>query len=321
MASTFEDVWKRIRLYVPGAPVFLARAWVEDAYKQVSDYRGWAWSLLEGQIVWGTARSVAVTVTLGSRTVGSTNLFIPPNDAGRQFSVGTWPRYTIESVPSTSQLFLDQPYQGLTTGAVTGTIQDAYATLPLNFGRFLIVVDQVNQQIVPWWTTQEELALLDPTRTSGGPPRLLASRKLSTFPATLGWPQYEYWPTPSVAGSLQYYAVGRPIALADDYIFQGVLGDRTDVLETGALAAAAKWPGTAEQKNPYFNLALARDQQEEFQRMIYQLDLRDDDLYQQSISNIPWERFSTFTWAYDTHRLRETDATLGSYFGYTGLGW
>jgi hypothetical protein len=115
--------------------------------------------------------------------------------------------------------------------------------------------------------------------------------------------------------------VGGPIALADDYIFQGVLGDRTDVLETGALAAAAKWPGTAEQKNPYFNLALARDQQEEFQRMIYQLDLRDDDLYQQSISNIPWERFSTFTWAYDTHRLRETDATLGSYFGYTGLGW
>ena len=103
-------------------------------------------------------------------------------------------------------------------------------------------------------------------------------------------------------------------------VLTGVLGARPDVLETGALAKAAKWPGTQDVKNPYFNLALSRELDAEFDRLALQLDLRDDDQNPQSWSTIPWQKWSTWAWAYDTSLLRETDATLAAYFGYTGLG-
>jgi len=322
VAETFEDVWRRVRLYVPNAPVLLVRAWVQDAYAQVFDYRGWAFSILENQLVWDDLRTVTVNATFNSLTITAAAATFLPADAGRQFSVGTWPKYTIQSVTlAGDQITLDQPYVGTETGAVTAQILDAYATLPPDFGRFSMVTDQVNQRCVPWWCTQEELNLLDPTRTAlDSVPRLLGARKLSPFPGTLGQVQYEYWPTPTAAGSLQYYAIGRPTRLADEFVFRGVLGDRTDVIESGALASAAKWPGPSKaDPNPYFNIALARELKADFEAGILQLDIRDDDVYQQSISNIPWQRWSAWTWAYDTRLLRETDATLGSYFGYTNF--
>lgn len=325
--ATFQDVWRRVRLHVPGAPVFLVRGWVEDAWRRVTDYRGWSWSLMEGQLAWADARTIDVSVNQGDDVVTSTGLFTAA-DAGRQFTVGTWPKYTILLFTDINTIQLDQPFYGVGSGVVSATIEDAYATLPPEFGSFTLVTDQVNQRLVPWWVTQEELNQIDPVRTAtGGPPRLLAARKLSPFagsgaiPSTLGQVQYEYWPTPLTAGSLQYYATSRPAALNDAFIFRGVLGDRPDVLETGALASAAKWPGTTETKNPYFNLALSRQLDAEFQALILQLDLRDDDQYQQAIQNIPWQRYSTWSWAYDTRLLRETDATLSSYFGYLPGGW
>lgn len=321
MPVNFQDVWRRVRLHVPGAPTFLVRGWVEDAYRRVTDYRGWSWSLIEGQLTWSAARDLAVTTNFGDQTVTSLGLFVS-GDAGRQFTVGTWPKYTILQFIDVNTIVLDQPYHGATAGVVTGTIEDAYATLPANFGSFTLITDQVNQRLVPWWVTQEELNLLDPTRTAtDSVPRLLAARKLSPYAPTLGQVQYEYWPTPTAAGSLQYYATSRPAALSDAFIFRGVLGERPDVLETGALASAAKWPGTETHKNPYFNQALARQLEEKFQALLQQLDLRDDDQYQQSINNIPWQRFSAYSWAYDCRLLRESDATLSAYFGYLPGGW
>ncbi len=307
-----------VRLHVPDAPVMLVRDWVQSTYAQLTDFRPWAWTWEPGQIVWQDSRDLAaVTVTLGSPTVTSAALFVA-GDLGRQFTVGNFPIYTVAAVVSTSEITLDQPFQGTEDGSREATSLDAWTTMPETFGAFLAVVDQVNQRWVPWWMTTEELDLLDPTRTSYGPPTVLASQGLSQQTATLGQAQYALWPLPTDAGSLQYYMRVRPAALTDDSPFKGVLASRPDVIQTGALAQAAKWPGTRDRPNPYFNLALARSLNEEFLTLLMQLDLRDDDVNPMSLDKIPWQRWTAWTWAYNTQYLQMTDATLGAYFGQDG---
>ena len=324
LVPTFETVWRKIRLFVPGAPVFLVRNWVQNAYRTLTDKRQWGWSIFQGQLTFQASRALTsvATVTQGSTMVTAPIGTFVASDGGRQFTVGSYPIYTVFSVAADgSSILLDQPFYGNGSGvAASAQIYDAYGTLPANFSAFQIVLDPVNQRIVPWWLTQEEFGLLDPVRMAAeSVPRLLAASKLSTYPPTLGQVQYEYWPKPTAQGALQYYASGRPLPLRDTDPILGVLRDRTDILEAGALAWAARWPGTTDKKNPYFNPQLAMVHEAQFQTLANQLDLRDDDQFQQSFNTIPWQRWSAWTWAYDTRLLRETDASLGSYFG-GGLG-
>lgn len=325
-AHLYGDVWREVRLSVPGAPVFLARKWVDDAYRTLCDRRPWQWLQYTDQIVWLASRTFSCTVTLGSTSVTAVAGTFVSTDVGRQFRVGTFPIYTIIAVlPDGTRADLDLAYQSSAGGGVkTGQILDAYCTLPTKFGSFLVLADQVNQRFVPWWASLEELALLDPTRTSADSvPRLLAAASPSPVPATLGQTRYEFWPKPSAAGSFFYYARSRPEIPSDQTALTGVLATRPDVLEAGALAAAARWPGTKDLPNPYFNLALARQLQQDFDAGCLQLDLRDDDQVQQTYSTLPWHLWTGWGWAYDTHLLQMTDATLGDYFGggTYSLGW
>lgn len=318
MATTFSAVWRLVRLHVPDAPAMLVRSWVQDAYNFAFDYRPWAFTLVPRQIVWQDARDLAVTTTTGSVQVTSAGLFLPA-DAGRQFRVGTFPIYTVQTYIDANTIELDQTFQSAGgDGAVTATILDAWTTLPSEFRMFTALVDQVSQRWIPWWMTLEELDLLDPTRTASGDPRVLASQGLSQFPATLGQNQYAFWPIPESAGSLQAYLRIGPTALADEDVFKGVFANRDDLLTAGALARAAQWPGTATRPNPYFNLALARSQQEEYMQLLQQLDLRDDDQNPYSLDKIPWQRWTSYRWAYSTQLLQQTDATLGAYAGLEG---
>lgn len=316
MASTFGDIWKMVRLHAPQAPATLVQNWVQSAYAELTDSRPWSWVVEPVQLVWQDARlGLAVTVTAGSPTVTSAGLFLSA-DVGRQFRVGTAPIYTILSRTDANTITLDQNYEGAETGAVEGNILDAYTTMPVTFGAFTALVDPVNQRYIPWWGLQDEIDLIDPVRNATADrPRLLASLALSQLPSTLGQPRYEYWPIPTSAGSLQGFMRIRPESLSDTTPLKGVLAQRPDILETGALARCAKWPGLATAPNPYFNLALARTLSDDFHTLSNQLDLRDDDMYPQSLDKIPWQKWSTWTWAYDTHLLQQTDATLNAYWG------
>lgn len=319
-APTFYDLKMAIRLSVPNASPFLIERWVKHAFRELADRRQWSWQLIQGQLVWQDARDVAdVTVTFGSPTVSKVAAFTSA-DLGRQFRVGTYPIYTIIA-QTTNTLTLDRNYEGLTAGTLNQDAQilDAYATLPANFENFLMLLDPVNQRMIPWWATWDEMSQLDPIRAAAeSVPRLLGAAIPSTYAASLGQAQYEYYPKPTAHGALQYYGKALPVSLNDADPIPGSLAARVDVLETHALMQAARWPGTTDLKNPYFNLALARDLRVEFERAANQLDIRDDDLYQQSVDNMPWQRWSTYAWAYDTHLLQQTDATLASYAGYIG---
>jgi hypothetical protein len=315
-APTFYDLWMGIRLSVPNASAPLIQRWTRNAFRELADRRMWSWQLIQGQLVWQDARDLEVTTTFGSTTVTSAALFVA-GDVGRNIRVGTYPIYTIAAFVSTSEVTLDRAYEGSGDGVVDAQILDAYATLPSNFEQFVMLLDPVNQRLVPWWATWDEMSLLDPIRACAeSTPRLLGAAIPSTYSAALGQTQYEYYPKPLEHGALQYYAKALPTLSRDSDPIPGNLAARTDVLETHVLMQAARWPGTIDQKNPYFNLALARDLRQEFERAANQLDIRDDDVYQQSFDKIPWQRWSTYAWAFDTHLLQQTDATLGDYAGY-----
>jgi hypothetical protein len=321
MADTFATVWRAVRLSVPDAPAMLCRQWVQDAWNDLAHRYGWGFLTYAGQIVFQASRTLTVTVTQGSTVVTSAGLFLA-TDQGRTFSAGTYPLYQIDRFVSVNEIRLALPFYGTGAGVVTnGLIQDAYTTMPTDFARFVAIVDPVNQRLVPFWATQEELDLLDPTRTSAeSVPRMLGAAQASQLTQSIGQMQFELWPKPSAAGALQYYAVKGPAPLADSDLFPGVMRNRTDALREGALAKAARWPGTTDRKNPYFNLGLAKQHQDLFDAKILRLDIRDDDQFQNSWNTIPWNRWSAWAWAYDTRLLQATDATIGDYWG-GGSSW
>lgn len=318
-AETFGDVWRRVRLHAPATPFGLVRSWVQNAYDTLHDRRPWVWATAETRLSILAARSLTVTTLQGSTLLQSAAGFVAA-DAGRQFRVGTYPVYTIISYQDASNVTLDQPYAG-SSGSQTGQILSAYQTLPADFGAFLLIIDATYQRQIAWWYTREDLARIDPTRISSGTPqRALVATTDSPAVATLGQPRSEWWPYPTSAVQYPAWYRKRPQPLADTDTFQGVLATRAKILETGALARCAKWPGTAEVKNPYFNLQLAKQLSDEFDRDCATLELRDDDQSQQSWVALPYHQWPAWGLSGSTEALRASDATVGDYWG-GGLGY
>ena len=136
---------------------------------------------------------------------------------------------------------------------------------------------------------------------------------LSPATATLGRVLYEAWPHPSAAGTyvIEYFA--RSDALADDDPFKGVLATKTEALIDGALARAARWPGTVTQKNPYFNLPLSLQLEGKFRDACQTLDIMDDDQYLMDLLQVDLAQFGLAALSGDTTSLRQSDATTDDY--------
>jgi hypothetical protein len=314
MPQTYAEVWRTVKLHASAAPTFLVREWTNDAWKKLCRKRPTANFLrASSALTIQAARSVAVTTTNGSATVTSAALFVA-GDAGRQFRVQTFPWYTILAVVDPSTITLDRVY-GETGGAVTSSIYDGVAVMPVDFGEFDIIADPFNQRRLAFWIDEDQLNILDPTRQSGDTgPRLLAYTSPSPVAATLGQTRFEYWPRPSAARSYPFTYYKKPQNLADSFTFTGALSDGGDVLRMGALAQAALWPGTADKVNPYFNATLADKLAKEFDLGCQLISLRDDDEQGTDMRRVHWERWPLADLAYNDQALRATDATIADLY-------
>lgn len=303
-----------MRLHAPAAPAFLAREWVNTAYKQLLGKRRWGFMRAELILTIQAARTLtAVTVTNGSATVTSAGLFVA-GDQGRQFQVSTYPTYTIQTFTNVNTIVLDRAY-GETSASASARVLDAYATLPTDFGSFRIIADPYNQRRLAYWISEDQLNLLDPTRQAGDSgPRLLSAKSPSTYAATLGQAQYEYWPRPTAARSYPARYNRQGTRLTDGDLFTGVLADAGEVVQAGALALAAEWPGTTEARNAYFNLDLARAKKAEFLDGVQTLSLRDDEQYPDDLATVHWERWPLADLAFNDTALRSTDATVADLY-------
>lgn len=314
MAQTFGDVWRLVALHVPLAPVSLVQSWVQTSYDDLVGTRHWSFLRRQTTITTLASRSLTVTFTQGLTAITSAALFVA-SDAGRQIRVGTGtPLYTIDVVTNASNATLTQAY-GETGGALTATIRDVYLPMPADFRSIEDVRDPQIQRPIAWWISRDRLDLFDPGRVAGDTRfRVLAAAQLSQATSLLGRVTYEAWPWPTAAGTYILNYFKRTDALSDDDLFQGPLATWTSALQKGALAEAAKWPGTATQKNPYFNLPLSKLLEDEFDEACRSLDVMDDDVYLMNLSQVDLSKFGLAALSADTTLMRQSDATLADYY-------
>lgn len=316
-AASFAQVWRLVWLHVPLAPSSLVQLWVQQAYNDLLGTRHWAFLRRETLYRTQDARTLSsCTFTQLSTGITSPGLFVA-GDVGRQIRIGTsgTPAYTIASVTNANAAVLTQAFAEATVTATTAQISDIYLTMPADFRSFEMVVDPTIQRPVAWWIARDRLDLFDPGRVSyDSRLRILASYQLSQVPSTVGQLQYEAWPHPTAAGTyvIKYFA--RSDSLADSDLFQGVLATKTEAIMDGALARAARWPGTAQQKNPYFNLALSTQHQAKFAQAQQTLDIMDDDQYLLDLQQVDLSKFGLAALSADTTLLRQSDATTSDYF-------
>lgn len=311
-AETFGSVWRRVALEAAAVDPLLCRQYVLDAYKRACTGRRWGFLRAETRLTTLASRSVTVGVTNGSTAITSAAAFLSTDD-GRQFRVGNGLPYTLTFV-STSACTLDAAYTGTTAAAASGTILDAFPLLPADFDSFRTLTNPTILRPMPWWITRDQLDYVDPNRLfSDATARLVASNNVNSS----GRVRYEWYPYPTSAAAYPCTYYRRPDTLTDDEELKGALATRGYVLVLGAQAQVARYPGTLERKNPAFNLQLARELAEDFERELQNLSVVDDDQFLQSIETVDW-RWVNQGIPYDGNLLRATDASAYGYGGYGG---
>lgn len=314
MAATFESIWRKVALQASAVPPLLVRSYVLDAYQEACQGRRWSFLRRSSQPSTRASRGVTCTATIDSATiVGS---FVA-SDLNRQIrSTNAGVPYTIIALNAGfTEATLDSAYKSA-SGSVDFTILDAFLFMPEGFDGCRTMRNLTVQQPMPWWYTSEQLDFWDPNRIWGdSTARVIAARGVWNGGGSMqGRQVYEWWPYPAATAVYQmdYYAVNEP---QDDDVLQGVLATKAHVLEKGALASCAMYPGTAEKKNPYFNIALGDRLAAQFAAQLQEISVRDED-------QSPGEEFERIDWRWvqgmvpmDTHLLRSTDATLNDYWG------
>jgi hypothetical protein len=299
VARTFGEIVREVRLTVPLAPALLVESWVRNAYKRLCDARNWSFLRSEGEFVINASKSGTAILTQGSATVTGGTLTFAATDVGRQFRAPTpGPPITITAVSTAgpTSCTLERAWQDpVIVGTQTCRIGDEYAVCPADFGHFLAVIDPRNQRLIRIFMTDQEINIMDPGRYNTAEPWALATYRRSALTATAGRAQYEWWPrwegTPALR--FPYYYIRRPAELSDDAEFEGPVRDREDAVLEGALAKAATWPGTAQQRNPYFSLGLAAQHKQNFDAEVGMLEVKDEELYLTWLIDNEWSTYFT----------------------------
>lgn len=312
MPDSFESVWRVVKAEASVVPTLLLRQWAQDGYSRLCDDWGWSFLRKEGTIVINPSRTVSTTFTNGSLAITSAAGFLP-TDAGRQIRVTRLPAYTIDTVTDPSDAVLTSVYTEAST-TVNATIYDGYFICPPDFRRFMVILDRYYQRIIPFWMTEDDIAVADPARFfSDSGPRYLVAATYSPATATAGRVRYEYWPSPTAAKTYPYLYYRKADQLSDTTTLPGVLSERSDLLRTYVRAQAAGWPGTSDLQNPYFNPQLKMVLLQEWELERGKLENVDDNEYPQQLTLIHWER-RVGGIAPTASLLRSTDATINDYF-------
>lgn len=293
--STYDGLVRGVQLRCPSASHFLARQWIDYAFRQVTDSKLWSWQRKRGQflipqaVVAGT-----VAVTRGSLDVQGAATAWTTDLVNRQFRVATnTPIYTITAVDDVAQtLTLDQPWGGATASGQGYSIYQAYVTVPTDFQNFITVWDpnfnwqlnlQVSQEDINWWDAQ---------RANAGTSYCVAQYGYDSV-NNPPLPMYELWPHQKAQYVYPFLYTARTPDLSDNgsSLPRGIRGD---VLLEFALAQAARWPGaSSDLRNPYFNLALAQEHESRATTMLIDLMRIDEeiilnDVWYQSVSSMPF---------------------------------
>jgi hypothetical protein len=291
--STYEQLWRRLRVHAPELPVPLAQEFINNAYSRILARRAWTGMRKETEIYVPQQYSTGtITVANGSPTVVGSGTTFTSAMVGRQLMLTTIgsPMYTIIAVPDALTLTLDRNYTGDNASVQTYSITYILAVMPSDFAYFEDVRDPFNNWKLRVNFPQEILDAWDAKRTVSGTPWVLAPSTFSPVTATLGQMRYEFWPKPVVTAATRTYLV-RYIskqALLSDAADKPIFPLRGDVIREGALAELALWPGTSTFRNPYHDLSLHRMHEDRFIKYLVQNEREEDEMNETSIRYEDW---------------------------------
>lgn len=310
--ETFGDVWRAVAAHAVDVDPLLCREWTLEALRAACAGRRWGFLRRDLRIQTRASRTQALTATPGSAQL--LGAFQAP-DAGRQLRVGTSGRpYQILQVDPGVSATLHQPWAG-TSGALTGTILDAYLMVPADFDGFRTITHLEYQRPLPWWLDVALLDQYDPLRQHTD----THARAVFGRVGVLSGPYahrvlYEWYPYVTGVGTydLTYYAKPQ---LADEDPLPGVFQGRGYLLQKGALAEAASYPGSAAKRNPYFNLGLKDRLDREWQQGLQELEVRDDEILPgEQVEAVDWRGLRGTAGVRSDRALRGSDADLGDFY-------
>lgn len=289
MAEVFREITGKVMSHCPSAGAMLVRIWVEDGWRWLNERRDWSHLRFQGAFRTNTAVTGTVDMTASSTTVQGVGLTFTANMVGRQFRIGsTGLPVTIISVNlGLNQAELDIAYPGDTASALTAQVLDAYITMPERFGRFIVVVDPVNQWQLHQWVTEQELTIRDPARTFSQDPWCLVNGTYSPVPGLTDRIRYELWPYATTSKKYDYLGVKRPIPAVDTNYPDGPFRDRPDLVRQAALMKAAQWK---DKRNEYFSLDLANRLEKQLIDGLVPLEARDEEIYLTMLDNLGLDR-------------------------------
>ena len=290
--DTFASMYKALRMWAPDLPIFLAKQLIRDRYRRVAERRIWSALRAESEFILSDAKDAGtVTATRSSATITGSGTDFQSTDVGRQFQVGMRaPTYTITAVGSTTDLTIDRVYGDSLVGAdLNYRILDAYVTCPTDFKSFIVVYDPKQNWRLRHFVTQDDIARLDPARTSAGTPWALVDRRFSTIASTLGQATYEMWPYTVSERNYPFYYEKQVADLSLDADIPEI-PVRGDILVRGALADVCRWPGSVERPNPMYDPRGTQYQtwDKEFEVGIAELERQDENTYMTWLNNNDW---------------------------------
>lgn len=287
--GTFREMAREVMAYHPKVPYSLARRWIRDKYRQLCETYLWSFKLAQGQFGTNTAYTTGtITMTSASATVTGSGTTFTSAMVGRQLKVRNFV-YTITAYSSSTSITIDRVWLNATSSANTYSIVNAYfAPTETDFFSFISIIDPANGWKLYQGFNSTELDQFDIQRSSSSTPRIVASRVYNSSNV----PQFEIWPHPTTQATYPYLYERRVTDLvADSDTPPAII--RSDVLVKGALAELSRWPGTVEDRNPFYDPTMLqyRIREQEWLSEINRLLVSDQNIYMTDLvyyTNLPY---------------------------------
>lgn len=247
--ATLNEMAREIHLYSGElAPLLQCKRWIRDRYRSVCEKQIWSFKIARS--AFGTTDQYStgtITLTNASASVVGSGTTFTASHVGQQLKVNGFV-FTISSFTNTTTIGIDQTWLGATAASNSFQILQAYITpSPTDFHAFYTVIDPTNNWRLRLGFNSHELDRIDARRASAGTPYIVASGVYNSAQV----PVFELWPHPTAQKMYPYVYERRVTDLTDNITPPPII--RSDILVKGALADLARWQGTPERKNPYYD--------------------------------------------------------------------
>lgn len=278
--TTFQELWRGLKLYAAELPVPLAQRFVNIAYTRA--IRANEWSQLKGNGEWyipAPYSTGTVTIADGDTVVVGSGTTFTSDMVGRQIMLANQgvPWYDIIGFTDTTHITLDRAYSGLDLSGDEFEINQIYVEAPSDFDFFISVLDPEREWKLHFNIEQVVIDAWDPKRQKVGDVWLIAPagpKVDADGTKNSARHRFEVWPRAGSARRIPFRfqkKVNQLTAVGDVPIWPL----KGDVITEGALARLAMYKGEKDAPNEYYDLSLYRFHQENFLRELHRAAMED----------------------------------------------